>query len=254
MTGKKPKTAMVLAAGLGKRMRPITDRLPKPLVPVAGRPLLDWGLDMLAASGVEKAVVNVHYLPDQIIAHVAARRAPRIIISDERDGLLDSAGGIVKALPLIGAEPFYVLNADTFWIDEGQANLVRLALAWDAARMDILLMLSTLETATGHSGGTDFILAGDGRLSRSRGDPAGADTSSGGAPGPSCLSNIPEGLPGERRETHDLPAEVSPARTARGATGSRGRSPLPLAQPSRRSAAPDPVPALRRLAGPGPRM
>ena len=95
MTGWRPKTAMVLAAGRGKRMRPITETMPKPLVPVAGKTLLDWGLDMLAVSGVEKAVVNVHYLPDQIIAHVAGRKVPHIVVSDERDGLLDSAGGIV---------------------------------------------------------------------------------------------------------------------------------------------------------------
>ena len=168
-----PKTAMVLAAGLGKRMRPITDTLPKPLIKIAGKTLLDRGLDSLAAVGVEKAIVNVHYLPDQIIAHVADRKAPRVVISDERDGLLDSAGGIVKALPLIGTGPFYILNADTFWVDADQPNLARLALAWDATRMDILLMLSALDTATGHSGGTDFLLADDGRLSRSRGDPAG---------------------------------------------------------------------------------
>ncbi|THF59171.1 nucleotidyltransferase family protein [Ollibium composti] len=164
---------MVLAAGLGKRMRPITDTLPKPLIKIAGKTLLDRGLDALAAVGVEKAIVNVHYLPDQIVAHVADRKAPRIVISDERAGLFDSAGGIVKALPLIGSKPFFVLNADTFWIDAGEANLARLALAWDAARMDILLMLSALETATGHSGSTDFLLSDDGRLSRSRGDPAG---------------------------------------------------------------------------------
>jgi len=168
-----PETAMVLAAGLGKRMRPITDTVPKPLIRVAGKPLLDWGLDSLAAVGVGKAVVNVHYMPDQIVAHVAARRAPEIIISDESDGLLDSAGGIVKALPLLGKEPFYIVNADTFWIDAGTPNLSRLALAWDAASMDILLMLADLHQATGHSGGTDFLVAPDGILSRAKGDPAG---------------------------------------------------------------------------------
>ena len=136
---------MVLAAGLGKRMRPITDTIPKPLVPVAGRTLLDWGLDSLAGAGVVKAVVNVHYFPEQIAAHVASRAAPRIVISDESGGLLDSAGGIVKALPELGHEPFYIINADTFWIDRGQPNLARLALAWDPAKMDILLMLADLE-------------------------------------------------------------------------------------------------------------
>jgi MurNAc alpha-1-phosphate uridylyltransferase len=168
-----PKVAMVLAAGLGKRMRPITDSMPKPLVRIAGRTLLDRGLDTLAAAGVEKAVVNVHHFPEQIRAHVASRRAPRIVISDESDHLLDSAGGIVKALPELGKKPFYILNADTFWIDRGEQNLQRLALAWDAARMDILLMLADLESATGHTGGTDFLIGADGALRRAAGDPSG---------------------------------------------------------------------------------
>lgn len=168
-----PSAAMVLAAGLGKRMRPITDTIPKPLVPIAGKTLLDWGLDSLAEVGVEQAVVNVHYLPDQIVEHVAGRHAPSIEISDERDGLLDSAGGIVRALTQLGTAPFYIINADTFWIDEGVPNLTRLALAWDGARMDILLMLADLNQATGHSGSTDFLVAPDGRLSRAKGAPEG---------------------------------------------------------------------------------
>jgi MurNAc alpha-1-phosphate uridylyltransferase len=164
---------MVLAAGLGKRMRPITETIPKPLVKVAGKTLLDWGLDSLADVGVAKAVVNVHYFPEQIVAHTAHRATPEIVISDESDGLLDSAGGIVKALPELGLDPFYVLNADTFWIDHGAPNLARLALAWDAASMDILLMLADIDSATGHSGGTDFLVALNGALRRSMGDPAG---------------------------------------------------------------------------------
>jgi MurNAc alpha-1-phosphate uridylyltransferase len=170
---KIPATAMVLAAGLGKRMRPITDTMPKPLIKIAGKPLLDWGLDALAGVGVGKAVVNVHYLPDQIVAHLADRKTPKVVVSDESDGLLDSAGGIVKALPELGTDPFYILNADTFWIDAGQSNLARLALEWDAARMDILVMLASLESATGHSGSTDFLLAADGRLARADKDPRG---------------------------------------------------------------------------------
>lgn len=168
-----PKTAMVLAAGLGKRMRPITDTLPKPLIKIAGRTLLDRGLDALAEAGVERAIVNVHYLPDRIIAHLADRTVPEIVVSDERAGLLDSAGGIVKALPALGPKPFYVLNADTFWIDANGSNLARLALEWDAASMDILLMLASVDSATGHSGGTDFLRAADGRLTRARSDPRG---------------------------------------------------------------------------------
>ncbi|RUM98623.1 nucleotidyltransferase family protein [Pseudaminobacter arsenicus] len=164
---------MVLAAGLGKRMRPITDTMPKPLVRVAGKTLLDWGLDSLAVAGVTKAVVNVHYFPEQIVAHLASRRKPETVISDESEGLLDSAGGIVKALPMLGQKPFYIINADTFWIDAGTPNLKRLALAWDETRMDVLLMLADPASATGHSGTTDFLLKADGTLARALGDPAG---------------------------------------------------------------------------------
>ncbi|PWJ80202.1 MurNAc alpha-1-phosphate uridylyltransferase [Pseudaminobacter salicylatoxidans] len=173
MTDRMPKNAMVLAAGLGKRMRPLTETMPKPLVRVAGKTLLDWGLDSLAEVGVAKAVVNVHYFPEQIVAHVAGRSRPAVVISDESGGLLDSAGGIVKALPQLGADPFLVINADTFWIDRDRPNLERLALAWDAASMDILLMLADFSSATGHSGGTDFLADPDGRLRRAAGDPAG---------------------------------------------------------------------------------
>ncbi|RWN97905.1 MAG: nucleotidyltransferase family protein [Mesorhizobium sp.] len=167
-----PTTAMVLAAGLGKRMRPITDTIPKPLVKIAGKTLLDRGLDSLAEAGVKRAVVNVHHLSQQIVAHVAERNTPRIVISDEGSGLLDSAGGIVKALPNLGVR-FYVLNADTFWIESGVSNLLRLAHAWNGAKMDILLMLANLHQATGHCGSTDFLMAPGGGLRRSKGDPAG---------------------------------------------------------------------------------
>ena len=167
------RMAMVLAAGLGKRMRPITDTMPKPLVKIAGKALIDWGLDALAEAGVESAVVNVHYLPDQLVSHVSGRAKPAIEISDERDALLDSGGGIVRALPKLGSSPFFVLNADTFWIDGEDSSLRRLALAWNDTEMDILLMLARLDQATGHSGGTDFLLASDGRLARAKGDPQG---------------------------------------------------------------------------------
>src|ERR1700704_1148381 len=109
----KPTKAMVLATGLGVRMRPLTDRMPKPLVRVAGRALLDHALDRLGDAGAAEAVVNVHYLPDQIIDHVAARARPRVIISDERDVILGTGGGVVKALPLLGQDPFFLVNADT---------------------------------------------------------------------------------------------------------------------------------------------
>ena len=168
-----PKTAMVLAAGLGTRMRPLTDRLPKPLVKVAGQTLLDRGLDALAAAGVTRAVVNIHHLGQQIIQHVKGRTTPDIIISDESDRLLDSAGGIVRALPQLGNDPFVILNADTFWIDRDGSDLERLALAWDDARMDILLMLASPDNATGHDGSTDFLLAPGGQLARGKNVPDG---------------------------------------------------------------------------------
>jgi MurNAc alpha-1-phosphate uridylyltransferase len=164
---------MVLAAGLGTRMRPITERIPKPLVEISGSTLLDRGLDSLAEAGVETAVVNVHHHAGQMVNHVAARAHPKVLISDESDGLLDSAGGVIKALPLLGPRPFFLINADTFWIDSGEPNLTRLALAWDGARMDILLMLAELSSTTGHTGKGDFSLAPDGRLARAKNSPDG---------------------------------------------------------------------------------
>jgi N-acetyl-alpha-D-muramate 1-phosphate uridylyltransferase len=163
--------AMILAAGLGTRMRPITDATPKPLVKVAGRTLLDRALDALEQVGVESAVVNVHHLGDQIMAHCATRTHPRIAISDERERLLDSAGGIIKALPLLGPAPILLLNADTFWIDRRQSNLAALAGEWDASRMDMLLMLVPVKDTTGHGSKTDFLIDADGRLTRAKGDP-----------------------------------------------------------------------------------
>jgi N-acetyl-alpha-D-muramate 1-phosphate uridylyltransferase len=188
-----PKIAMVLAGGRGLRMRPITNTIPKPLIKVAGRTLLDRGLDTLAAAGVEKAVVNVHHFPEQIVAHVASRARPKVAISDESAGLLDSAGGIVKALPKLGREPFYIINADTFWVDQGEPNLKRLALAWDVVRMDILLMLADLDSATGHTGGTDFLVDGDGTLRRAHGDPAGLIYAGAAIVNPAIFAAAPEG-------------------------------------------------------------
>ncbi len=171
----RPDTAIMLAAGLGKRMRPITETMPKPLVKVSGKPLIDWGLDALAVAGVENTIVNVHYLADQLITHLAERAAPKITISDERVLLLDSAGGIINVLPQLGGNPFYVLNADTFWVgDEVEPNITALAKIWDDARMDILLMTAKLDQATGFEGKGDFVADDEGRLKRVRdfaGDP-----------------------------------------------------------------------------------
>lgn len=162
----KPTTAMVLAAGLGLRMRPLTEHRPKPLVEVAGKALLDHVLDRLKEVDVGTAVVNVHYLPDQIIQHVATRQAPRVIVSDERDVVLGTGGGVVKALSLLGAEPFYHLNADTMWIDGVQPNLARLADAFDSAKMDILLLMAPTANSIGYSGAGDYAMMTDGTLRR----------------------------------------------------------------------------------------
>ena len=162
----KLHTAMVLGAGLGKRMRPITDTIPKPLVPISGKPLIDWGLDCLADIGVKRAVVNVHYLADQLQVHLAQRKSPAISISDERDLLLESGGGIIKALPMIGEDPFFLINSDTFWLDEDESNLMRLSAFFDEQSMDILLMLASHDQATGHGTTSDFVVDTDGRLTR----------------------------------------------------------------------------------------
>lgn len=160
------RTAMVLAAGYGQRMRPLTLTRPKPLVEVSGKALIDYGFDHLRLAGIETAVVNVHYLGDQIEAWARRQAKPRILISDERAELLDTGGGVAKALPLLGQEPFFVLNSDSFWVDEGEPALDRLRAAWDDATMDCLLLLSPLERTVGYDGAGDFVLGQDGRLTR----------------------------------------------------------------------------------------
>jgi MurNAc alpha-1-phosphate uridylyltransferase len=164
----KPTKAMILAAGLGQRMRPLTDRMPKPLVSVAGRTLLDHVLDKLGVAGVNEAIINVHYLPDQIIAHVAGRKKPRVTISDERDQVLGTGGGVVKALPMLGNAPFFHLNADTLWIDGVRPNLARLAEAFDAERMDILLLMAPTASSIGYDGSGDYAMLPDGALRKRR--------------------------------------------------------------------------------------
>ena len=163
-----PTKAMVLAAGLGVRMRPLTDKMPKPLVRVAGQPLLDHVLDKLGNAGVGEAVINVHYLPDQIIEHTRARSRPRVIISDERDQVLGTGGAVVKALPLLGNTPFFHVNADTMWIDGVRPNLARLAEAFDPARMDILLLMAPTTSSIGYGGRGDYSMLPDGALRKRR--------------------------------------------------------------------------------------
>src|SRR3954454_19844213 len=135
-TATAPKRAMVLAAGLGTRMRPFNGQLPKPLVTVGGKALIDYVLDRLAQAGVERAVVNVHHMAEAIERHLAARQRPQIVISDERAELLGTAGGVVKALPQLGGGPFFHVNSDTVWIDGVKSNLIRLAAVFDPERMD----------------------------------------------------------------------------------------------------------------------
>ncbi|HBF31337.1 nucleotidyltransferase family protein [Rhizobium sp.] len=167
--------AMVLAAGLGTRMRPITDSMPKPLVQVAGKTLLDYALDHLQQAGVETAVVNVHHFADQMLTHLSRRQEPRIVISDEQERLLNNGGGLVQGIQHMPPGPLLVMNADLFWIGEEPdqpTNLQRLSQFFDPTRMDIAMLCVKLENTTGHNGKNDFNLAPDGRLSRyQEGDP-----------------------------------------------------------------------------------
>jgi MurNAc alpha-1-phosphate uridylyltransferase len=164
-----PKSAIVLAAGLGTRMRPYNGHVPKPLVTVGGRSLIDYGLDRLAEAGVERVVVNVHHLADAVESHLATRQRPRIIISDERESLLGTGGGIAKALPQLGDAPFFLVNSDTLWLDGLKPNFARLAEAFDATQMDALLLLAPSAGSLGYKGRGDYSMLGNGRL-RPRGE------------------------------------------------------------------------------------
>lgn len=157
---------MVFAAGLGTRMRPVTDRIPKPLVNVGGKAMLDHMLDRLAEAQVTRAVVNVHHLADQIEAHVKGRTRPQVIISDERAKLLDQGGGIRKALPIIGDQPFFVCNTDAVWIEGPQAALESMMAAWNAEDMDALLLVASTANSVGVDWPGDFHMSADGRLTK----------------------------------------------------------------------------------------
>jgi MurNAc alpha-1-phosphate uridylyltransferase len=163
--GAFPKTAMVLAAGIGKRMRPLTDGKPKPMVEVAGRMLIDRNLDRLAAAGVTTAIVNLHHFGDLLEAHLRTRTAPQIIFSDERATLLDTGGGVAHALPRLGDAPFFLVNSDSLWL-ERDSNLARLAKGFDPARMDALLLLARPENTVGYEGHGDYFLNENGKLRR----------------------------------------------------------------------------------------
>jgi MurNAc alpha-1-phosphate uridylyltransferase len=166
-----PDTVMVFAAGLGTRMRPITETLPKPLVKIGGRAMLDHMLDRFAEIGVKRAIVNVHYLADQLEQHLASRSNPEILISDEREKLLDQGGGIKKVLPLLSDKPFFICNTDAIWLEGAQSNLALLRERWDPDQMDVLLLLAASATSIGVDWPGDFFMDADGRLRR-RGDSA----------------------------------------------------------------------------------
>jgi len=163
------KNAMVLAAGLGTRLRPVTDTMPKPLVPIAGKSMIDYVLDLLDGAGVENAAVNVHHFADKMEAHLAKRSRPRIVISDERAALMNSGGGLAKGLKLLDDGLVLVMNADLFWVGErpdSPSNLERLASFFDPQAMDMALLCVRNEDTTGHNGKLDFSLDQNGRLSR----------------------------------------------------------------------------------------
>lgn len=163
-------TGMVLAAGLGTRMRPLTDNCPKPLVMLAGRTLLDWAVDRFAAAGLDRIVVNTHYKAEMIRAHLAGR--PDVVLSHEEDRL-ETGGGVKKALPALGRGAFYVCNSDAVWLDGATPALDRLGDAWDDARMDALLLMQPVGNTVGYDGPGDYVCRADGTLQR-RGDAANA--------------------------------------------------------------------------------
>lgn len=161
-----PRTAMYLAAGLGERMRPLTNDRPKPMVALGGRPQIDYALDRLRDAGVTRVVINLHYLGGKIRDHLRLCTQPEIVFSDETDLLLGPGGGVVKALPLLGDEPFFVHNCDSFWRADGGAILHRMAEVWDEARMDALLLLAPLGNASHFEGPGDYFMDGDGAIRR----------------------------------------------------------------------------------------
>ena len=196
VAGFTPTAAMVFAAGLGTRMRPITATLPKPLVRIAGRAMLDHMLDRLAEAGVSRAVVNVHHLADQIERHVATRTAPAVTVSDERARLLDQAGGIRRALRDLGPDPFVVCNTDALWIAGPRPNLPRLFSEWDPARADVLLLVADAATSLGVAWPGAFHMDPEGRLvRRAEGDVAPFVYAGVGLMKPEAFADLADGTP-----------------------------------------------------------
>lgn len=166
MSGVLPQTAMFLAAGLGTRMKPLTELTPKPLIKVGGKALIDWPMDQLAAAGVPRAVVNAHHHAPQMIAHMKGRQNPVVTISDETAQLLDTGGGLVKALPLLGNAPFFVFGCDTVTLDGPTPALERLARKWNSDELDVLMLVHPMETAHGFDSAGDFFVDTEGHLTR----------------------------------------------------------------------------------------
>ncbi len=164
----KVTAAMIMGAGLGTRMRPLTDDRPKPLVMVGGKTLVDHSIDRLVAAGVTRIVVNLHYKADMLRAHLAQRRNVEIVFSDETEELLDTGGGVVKAMPHFADAPFFVINSDSIWVEGKNAALPAMLAAWDERRMDGLLLLAQMKTAMGYEGTGDFALTPDGHIARAR--------------------------------------------------------------------------------------
>lgn len=160
------KQAFILGAGFGSRMRPLTDTIPKPMVPLAGKPLIDHVIDRLTFVGVEKIVVNVHYLADVLENHLRKKNDVEIIISDERDELLDTGGGVLKALPHFKDEPFFIHNSDSVWVENGHNNLAEMVRLFDPNKMDNLLCLANRHTSLGYDGNGDFLLSNEDLISR----------------------------------------------------------------------------------------
>ena len=164
----KITAAMIMGAGLGLRMRPLTADRPKPLVTVGGKTLIDHSIDRLVAAGITRIVVNLHYRGEMLRAHLARRADAEIIFSDETDKLLDTGGGVVKAMPFLGHAPFFIVNSDSIWVESATAAVPAMIAAWNATRMDGLLLLADMHTAMGYEGTGDFVLMEDGRIGRAR--------------------------------------------------------------------------------------
>lgn len=188
-------SAMVMCAGLGTRMKPLTLKTPKPLIKVAGKPLMAHAIDQLQSNGVNNIVVNTHYLADQVEAWTAAHHGTNIQISDERDQLLETGGGVLKACDMLGDKPFFVLNSDAFWVDQsGNSTLQKMRAAFDMKNSDFLLLLAKHESAIGFEGSGDFFCGTDNNLKR-RGDAETAPFIFAGCylMHPRVLTNCPEG-------------------------------------------------------------